>query len=135
MDLRSCVEYEFGVLYHKAHLSRFLKDLQWTPQKPIARASQRDEIKIARWREAVWPEWLKQARRERRVIVFIDEAGFYLLPGVIRTYAPCGQTPAPHCFQARDQLSVMSGVTTSGESVAFLLHPVPGDTAIVDPEI
>jgi transposase len=130
------IQREFGVLYHKAHVSRLLKDLQWTPQKPIARATQRDEIKIAQWREAVWPELLKQARRERRIIVFIDEAGFYLLPGVVRTYAPCGKTPILHCFQTRDHLSVMSGVTmtgqlytltrdealTSAESIAFLLH-------------
>ena len=130
------IQREFGVLYHKAHVSRLLKELHWTPQKPIARATQRDEIKIAQWREAVWPELLKQARRERRIIVFIDEAGFYLLPGVVRTYAPCGQTPILRCFQTRDHLSVMSGVTPSGklftmtrkealtsaESIAFLLH-------------
>jgi transposase len=130
------IQREFGVLYHKAHVSRLLKDLQWTPQKPIARASQRDEIKIAQWREAVWPELLKQARRERRIIVFIDEAGFYLLPGAVRTYAPCGETPILRCFQTRDHLSVMSGVTMSGhlytltrnepltswESISFLLH-------------
>jgi transposase len=130
------IQREFGVLYHKAHVSRLLKDLQWPPQKSLARASQRDEIKIAQRREEVWPELLKQARRERRIIVFIDEAGFYLLPGVVRTYAPCGQTAILHCFQTRDHLSVMSGVTMAGqlytltrgealtgaESIAFPLH-------------
>jgi hypothetical protein len=25
--------------------------------------------------------------------VFVDEAGFYLLPAVVATYAPMGQTP------------------------------------------
>ena len=69
-------------------------------------------------------------------IVFVDESGFYLLPGRVRTYAPCGQTPILHCFQTRDHLSVMSGVTmagqlytrvrqvtlTSADSVGFLKH-------------
>ena len=69
-------------------------------------------------------------------IVFVDESGFYLLPGRVRTYAPCGQTPILRCFQTRDHLSVMSGLTmtgqlytrvretalTSADSVGFLKH-------------
>ncbi len=41
----------------------------------------------------VWPELRRRARRERRVLVFEDESGFYLLPGLVRTYAPEAQTP------------------------------------------
>jgi transposase len=78
----------------------------------------------------------KKARREGRTIVLIDESGFYLLPGVVKTYAPRGQTPILHPFLTRDHLSVMSGITlqgrlytltrtqplTSAESVTFLFH-------------
>ena len=28
------IEWEFGVSYHRAHVSRLLKGLEWTPQKP-----------------------------------------------------------------------------------------------------
>lgn len=42
------IKQEFGVSYHKAHVSRLLKVLEWTPQKPIERAKQRDEAEIAR---------------------------------------------------------------------------------------
>jgi hypothetical protein len=44
------IEWEFGIRYHKDHVSRLLKDLGWTPQIPITRAVQRDEAAIARWR-------------------------------------------------------------------------------------
>lgn len=54
------IEQEFGVLYHKAHVSRVLKELDWTPQKPIRRAAQRDEDEIASWRAEVWPELKKE---------------------------------------------------------------------------
>ena len=54
------IEWEFGVSYHKAHVSRLLKALDWTPQKPITRATQRDEQQIARWRTEVWPELKKR---------------------------------------------------------------------------
>ena len=34
---------EFGVTYSKSHVSRLLRALDWTPQKPITRARQRDD--------------------------------------------------------------------------------------------
>jgi transposase len=51
---------EFGVSYHKAHISRLLKRLHWTPQLPIERAAQRDEALIKQWRLQVWPELKKR---------------------------------------------------------------------------
>jgi hypothetical protein len=32
-----------------------VKRLDWTPQKPIERATQRDEAAIAAWRTETWP--------------------------------------------------------------------------------
>jgi transposase len=49
------IECEFGVSYHKDHVSRLLKELEWTPQKPAGRDSRRDEEAIAHWRDDVWP--------------------------------------------------------------------------------
>jgi transposase len=109
------IDEEFGVLYHKDHVSRLLKELHWTPQAPITRAIQRDEQAIGCWRQEVWPEVRQRARRERRVLVFADESGFYLLPGLVRTYAPEGQTPVIRIKQTRDHLSVMGGMTPEGK--------------------
>jgi transposase len=50
----------FGVSYHKAHVSRLLKRLRWTPQLPIERAVQRDEALIKQWRIHVWPALKKR---------------------------------------------------------------------------
>ncbi len=130
------IEWEFGVRYHKDHVSRLLKGLDWTPQIPITRAAQRDEAAITRWRDEAWPELRRQALRERRSPVFVDETGIYLLPGVVRTYGPKGETPVLDQLLSRDHLSVMAGVTPSGklytlvrqapltsaESVLFLKH-------------
>jgi hypothetical protein len=44
----------------------------------------------------------------------VDEAGFYLLPGPVKTYAPQGLTPVVYEWQTRDHLSVMGAVTTEG---------------------
>jgi transposase len=109
------IEEEFGIRYHKDHVSRLLKELGWTPQMPIRRAIQRDEEAIDRWRKTIWPELLQRAKRERRVLVFEDESGFYLLPGVVRTYAPEAQTPILREKVTRDHLSVMGGMTPTGK--------------------
>jgi transposase len=55
---------EFGVSYHKAHVSRLLKALRWTPQVPVERASQRDEAAIEEWRVEVWPALKKRPARK-----------------------------------------------------------------------
>jgi transposase len=112
---------EFGVSYHKDHVSRMLRDLGWTPQLPITRAIQRDEEAIERWRVEAWPELLRRARRERRKLVFTDESGFYLLPAVVRTYGPKGETPVMYHWATRDHLSVMGAVTT-GQRIYTLVR-------------
>ena len=57
----------------------------------------------------------KKALKEDRTIVFCDQSGFYLLPAVVRTYAPVGKTPILHENLTRDHLSAMSGITLDGK--------------------
>jgi transposase len=52
----------FGASYRKAHISRLLKPVGWTPQLPTERAAQRDEGLIEQWRIRVWPELKKRPR-------------------------------------------------------------------------
>jgi transposase len=54
---------EFGVSYHPAHVSRLLKALRLSLQKPTRRADQRDEEAIRHWKEERWPELKKGPRR------------------------------------------------------------------------
>jgi transposase len=56
----------------------------------------------------------KKSRDEGRTIVFVDETGCYLLPLVVKTYAPRGQTPVLRVPLSRDHLSVISGITGHG---------------------
>jgi transposase len=109
------LRWEFGVSYHKDHVSRLMKELGWTPQVPITRAIQRDEVVIEQWRQTVWPQLRRKAARERRALVFVDESGFYLLPGVVKTYGPKGKTPGIDKVLTRDHLSVMAGCTPAGK--------------------
>ncbi len=86
--------------------------------------------------------------KEGRTILFADQSGFYLLPTVVRTYAPVGQTPILDEHLSHDHLSVMSGITLEGrllmieqdrafkgpDVVRFLKHAlsqIPGKLLIV----
>jgi DDE superfamily endonuclease len=44
----------------------------------------------------------------------VDQSGFYLLPAVVRTYAPVGKTPILHEHLSRDHLSVISAISLEG---------------------
>jgi transposase len=50
---------EFGVSYHRAHVSRLLKALSHSLHKPQRRANQRDVEAIERWKEHRWPSLKK----------------------------------------------------------------------------
>ena len=58
--VRKMIEIEFGVSYHKSHVARLLKELNWTPQQPTEQATQRDEEAIADWRKHVWNDMKKK---------------------------------------------------------------------------
>jgi transposase len=141
------IEEEFGIRYHRGHVGRLLEGLGWTPQVPIVRASQRDDLAVEAWRRETWPRLVREARRERRALVLADEAGFYLMPGKVRTYAPAGETPTIRAKCSRDHLSVMAGITPQGKvytltrqqpltglhAIEFLVHLgwVAGDRLLV----
>ena len=49
------IRHHFDVAYSPRHVSRLLAAMNWSVQKPLRRARQRDETKIARWRTERWP--------------------------------------------------------------------------------
>jgi hypothetical protein len=57
----------------------------------------------------------KKAADEGRTRLWIDESGFYLLPSVVRTYAPRGVRPILHAPLSYDHLSVISAITSEGQ--------------------
>ena len=58
------IEREFGVSYHPTHVGRILRYLGWSGQKPVERASQRNEAAIQQWRDERWPELEKKPKQK-----------------------------------------------------------------------
>jgi transposase len=54
------IKEQFGVSYHPGHVRRLLRQLGFSPQRPIVRAAQRDEQAIAEWYSDRWPALKKR---------------------------------------------------------------------------
>ena len=90
----------------------------------------------------------KKAKTEHRTLLFLDEAGFFLTPSLVKTWAPQGQTPVIRAPLRYPHLSVVSALTYDGrlfmhihhhtiktpEVIAFLRHlllRVPGKLLLI----
>src|ERR1700733_14660611 len=126
-DLWTCpriaqvIAHIFGVRYHPDHVRRLLHNLNWTYQKPVVRASQRNDAAVAEWLTTVWPAIAKRAQEEARTVVFADESGFYLSPTVERTWSPATQTPVLKGPVSRQHLSAIGGMPLEG-SLYIQIH-------------
>jgi transposase len=56
----------FGVRYHRDHVGKLLREAGWSRQKPIERASQRNEEAIKKWGEERWPALKKKPSRKKQ---------------------------------------------------------------------
>ena len=57
------VKREFGVKYHAGHVWKILRQLNWSPQRPVGRAAERNENAIEEWKKARWPAIKKKPRK------------------------------------------------------------------------
>jgi transposase len=60
--IREVIRRECGVTYHPGHISRLLHEWNWSRQKPVRRARQRDEVAIQEWREKRYPALRKRGQ-------------------------------------------------------------------------
>lgn len=64
--------------------------------------------------------------------MLVDEAALYLLPAVVRTYAPQGCTPVLQAPFSREHLSLIGGITPEGQLFQQALpHSVKGEDVVV----
>jgi transposase len=58
------IQDEFGIRYHAGHVWKILRQLNWSPQRPVGRALERDERAIAHWKKRRWPEIKKKPKKK-----------------------------------------------------------------------
>jgi transposase len=92
-----------------------------TPQKPLARATQRSPAAVAAWLARDYPALAKRAKRERAVVYWGDETGISNQDQIGRSWAPRGRTPVVGRSARRIRQSMISAVSNRG-LMRFMLY-------------
>jgi transposase len=68
-------------------------------------------------------------------VLFLDETGLMLQPLVRRTWAPRGERPVMYCWDRRDRLSVIAGLTLSARRRRVGLYFAVHRRNVATPEV
>jgi len=87
------IERRTGIRLSLSALSAYLAAWGLTAQKPIRRATERDEAAIKAWLEQDYPAIVQRAKQEDAEIHWGDETGLSNQANYGRSFAPEGETP------------------------------------------
>lgn len=113
-------------------VGRYLSAWGFTAQRPMRRATGRNETEIKAWLAMEYPAIAKRAKAEKAEIQWADVAGLSNQANYGKSFAPKGQTPVIPRPAARFSQSMISSLTNLGSlrfmvydgvlNVAILLH-------------
>jgi len=104
-----------------ASVSRIMKLLGFTAQKPLYQAWQQDAELVRQWETETYPAIRAEAKAAGATIYFADEAGIRSDYHTGTTWAPRGETPVVAATGRRFSLNMISAVGPRGE-LRFMVH-------------
>jgi transposase len=119
--VRDLIALRFGKQLGLSTVQLYLQRWGMTPQKPLARARERQPAAIAAWLEQIYPAIAKRAKAQGAVIYWGDETGISNQDQIGRTYAPKGKTPVITRTVKRISQSMISAVSNRG-LMRFMLY-------------
>jgi len=108
------IEQRTGVRLSLSALRVYLAAWGFTAQKPIRRATERDDAAIRGWLDRDYPAIARRAKKEGTEIHWADETGISNQANDGRGFAPGGETPVISRPAARFTQSMISSVTNRG---------------------
>lgn len=115
------IKRQFGKSLALASVSRVMKLLGFSAQKPLYQAWQQDTRLVHEWETKTYPAIKAQARVQGATIYFADEAGIRSDYHTGTTWAPVGQTPVVEVTGRRFSFNMISAVSPRGE-FRFMIH-------------
>ena len=92
--IQDLIERHFGVAYHPHYIATLLKNMGFSYQKARFVSDHLSEAKRLEWRRTRWPKILRQAKQQKALLLFGDEASFAQWGSLSYTWAPTGHQPA-----------------------------------------
>lgn len=109
------IKRQFGISLSRSSVSRLLKQLGLSPQRPLRRAYQQNPEAVEQWLKEDFPHIRKEAQKVGATIYFADEAGVRSDYHSGTTWGIRGQTPVVSGTGARFGLNVISVVNRQGK--------------------
>lgn len=113
--IATLIKRQFGTKLSLTSVGRLLQQLGFSCQKPLYRAYQRDAELVKQWKEQVFPQIQKRAKKENATIYFQDESGVRSDFHSGTTWALKGQTPIVESTGARFGINMMAAITPRGQ--------------------
>ncbi len=108
------IQERFGITLSLPAVGDLLHRQGLTPQKPMRRAYERDDEQIKEWKEHVYPEIKKDAKKQGAEIFWLDEASIRSDDPLMRTWGLKGQTPTVKTSGQRQGINAISALSNTG---------------------
>ena len=113
--VRELIRRDFDVSLSDVSVGRLLHKLGLSPQRPVRRAYQQNQVLVADWMVKDFPKIKKMAKAAGADIFFGDEASVRSDYHSGTTWAPKGKTPVVVTTGARFKVNVLSAISPQGE--------------------
>ncbi len=126
--LRALIQRELGITLSKSAVSRLLRHLGLTPQRPLYKSYKQDPRKAEQYLAETFPAAVAEARRRNTEIYFVDEASVRSDAHRGTTWGKAGETPVVRNSRGtlqlqRDQLLAGSSLRPQRPPNASSGHP------------
>jgi transposase len=106
---------QFGIRLSDASVGRLMRQLGLSCQRPLFRAYQQRPEAVEQWKQRVFPDIKKRAKKLGATIYFEDESGIRSDFHSGTTWAPKGQTPVVQVTGARFSLNMIGAIDMKGQ--------------------
>lgn len=113
---------KLGVTVSLTTAGRYLHAWGMSPQKPVRRAYERNDVAITRWLKREYPAIARDAKREGATIYWGDEMGLRSDHVTGTSYALVGRTPVVRATGQRFGCSMISAITNRGQLAFRIFH-------------
>lgn len=113
--LRALIQRELGITLSKSAVSRLLRHLGLTPQRPLYKSYKQDPRKAEQYLAETFPAAVAEARRRDAEIYFVDEASVRSDAHRGTTWGKAGDTPVVRNSGGRFSFNVISAVSPRGD--------------------
>ncbi len=108
------IKEKFDIDIKLTSVGDLLHRLGLSPQKPLRRAYERDEIAVKKWIEDIYPKVKKYAKNKGSEIFWLDEASIRSDDPLQRTWGEKGKTPVVKSSGQRQSINAISALSNKG---------------------